>query len=304
MKRGSIWTIIIIAQMLIIMQLTPEQRRFIGIWIKEGIPKKVIAITFSCSRVTVWYWSVQDLRTRFNIRNNYKSKITIEAEITILFLRSLGYGCARIKQRLYSAPEIEINKAEIFIQGLVVSRQTVYNVLKKHKLNGYSQKRKKAWKFFRAKYANELWQLDMKEFKFEGKKYYFVVCIDDYSRFLLVLKLLNHCPTTKEIASLLENLGNKPEKILVDNGGQFRDQWRIWCKEQEIEAVFAHPYYPQDKGKIERTNRNISEELVNIIIIFHKLLSNGEIGGWINWFNKKRYSHGVKDYPANLYVKN
>ena len=231
---------------------------------KKGIPIKVIAITLSCSRVTVWYWSIQDLRTRFNIRNNYKSKITIEAEITILFLRSLGYGCARIKQRLYSAPEIEINRAEVFVQGLVVSRQTVYNVLKKHKLNGYSKKRKKAWNFFRADFPNQLWQLD-------GKKYYFVVCIDDYSRYLLVLRLLNHCPTTKEVTSLLQNL-DKPQKILVDNGPQFRDMWKDWCIENNIEAIFAHAYYPQDKGKVERTNRNIAEELINIIKIMARFI--------------------------------
>src|SRR3989344_5887087 len=285
------------------MRLKPEQRRLIGSWIKLKISINVIATFLSCSRVTVWFWSKQDLRTRFDIIRNYKGKITIEAEITILFLRSLGYGCARIQQRLNSAPEIELNKTEIFIQGLVVSRQTIYNVLKKHKLNGYSQKRKKAWKFFRAEYANKLWQLDLKEFKFEGKKYYFVVCIDDYSRFLLVLKLLNHCPTTKEITSLLQNLGNKPKKILVDNGGQFKEQWKDWCKENNIEAKFAHAYYPQDKGKVERTNRNIAEELINIIMKFHKILSDKEIEGWVKWYNKNRKSLGVKDYPANLYVK-
>jgi len=284
-------------------RLKPEQRLLLGKLAREDVPKKALMISFSVSRTTIWFWGKQNLHYISDINRNYISKITIEAEITILFLRSLGYGCARIKQRLESAPEIELNKTEVFVQGLIVSRQTVYNVLKKHKLNGYSKKRKKAWKFFRAKYANELWQLDMKEFKFEGKKYYFVVCIDDYSRFLIVLKLLNHCPTTKEITSLLENLDNKPEKILVDNGPQFRDIWKSWCKENNIEAIFAHPYYPQDKGKIERTNRNIAEEVVNIILIFHKLLNNLEIGGWIDWFNEKRYSHGVKDYPANLYVK-
>jgi transposase InsO family protein len=285
-------------------RLKPEQRQLIGKWIKLDIHIKVIAQFLSCSRVTVWFWSKQDLRTRFDILRNYKGKITIDAEITILFLRSLGYGCARIKQRLESAPEIELNKTEIFVQGLIVSRQTVYNVLKKHKLNGYSQKRKKAWKFFRAEYANKLWQLDLKEFKFEGKKYYFVVCIDDYSRFLLTLKLFEHCPTTKDITFILQNLNNKPEKILVDNGGQFKKQWKNWCIENNIEPIFAHPYYPQDKGKVERTNRNIAEEVVNIIIIFHKLLSNQEIEGWIKWFNEKRKSLGVKACPADLYVKN
>jgi transposase InsO family protein len=284
-------------------RLKPEQRLLLGKLARDNIPKKLLMTSFSVSRTTVWFWGDQNLHYIRDINRNYISKITIEAEITILFLRSLGYGCARIQQRLNSAPEIELNKTEIFIQGLIVSRQTIYNVLKKHKLNGYSKKNKKAWKFFRAKYANELWQLDLKEFKFEGKKYYFVVCIDDYSRFLLTLKLFEHCPTTKEITFILQNLNNKSEKILTDNGSQFREQWKNWCIENKIEPIFAHPYYPQDKGKVERTNRNIAEEVVNIIIIFHKLLNNQEIESWIKWFNEKRYHRGVKAYPAELYVK-
>ena len=285
-------------------RLKPEQRRLIGTWIRLKVSINLIAKFLFCSRQTVWYWKNQDLRTRFDIVRNYEGKITIEAEITILFLRSLGYGYARIQQRLNSAPEIEINKTKIFVQGLKVSRQTVYNVLKKHKLNGYSQKRKKAWKFFRAKYANELWQLDMKEFKFEGRKYYFVVCIDDYSRYLLCLQLFDHAPSITEICQTIANLVNKyrPKKILTDNN-PFKDSWKEWCKNNNIEAIFAHPYYPQDKGKTERANRNIAEELINIITIFHKLLNGQEILSWIKWFNEKRFHRGVKAYPAEIYVK-
>jgi len=286
------------------MRLTSEQRRLIGVLRKQNITKKAIALSFSCSRQTIWYWSIQDLRTRFDIPRYYESKITTEAEITILFLRSLGYGCARIKQRLFSAPEVEITKTEVYVQGLTVSRTTINKILKKHKLNGYHTKRsQKAWKFFRAKCPNELWQIDLKEFKFQGKKYYFLVCIDDYSRYLISLELFDHCPTTMELTSVLQKLNIKPEKILADNGGQFREQWKLWCKENKIEAVFAHPYYPQDKGKVERTNRNIAEELINLILIFHKMLSGQEMERWIKWFNEKRFSNGVKDFPANLYVK-
>jgi transposase InsO family protein len=287
------------------MRLKSEQRRLIGVWIKQGMHIKIIAVFLSCSRQTVWYWKNQDLRTRFSIKRNYNGKITIEAEITILFLRSLGYGCARIKQRLFSAPEIEIKQTEVYVQGLVVSRQTVYNVLKKHKLNGYfNKKNQKAWKFFRAGCPNELWQLDMKEFKFEGRKYYFIVCIDDYSRDLLCLKLLDHSPNIPEICQAIYFLVEKyhPKKILTDNN-PFKDSWRVWCLGQGIESKFAHANYPQDKGKVERAIRNIAEELINIITIFHKLLSDKEIDEWVGWFNNKRKSLGVEDYPANLYVK-
>ena len=102
----------------------------------------------------------------------------------------------------------------------------------------------------------------------------------------------------------MEKLKIKPQKILSDNGGQFREQWKSWCKKQNIDAVFAHPYYPQDKGRVERTNRNIAEELVNIIEIFKKMLSGDEITTWTRRFNEKKFNNGIKDCPANLYVKN
>ncbi|MBS3074699.1 hypothetical protein J4447_04605 [Candidatus Pacearchaeota archaeon] len=104
------------------MRLKSEQRRLIRVLVRQNVAIKVIAITFSCSRVTVWYWSRQDMRTRFDIHRNYQSKITIEAEASILFFRSLGYGCARIQQRLFCAPKLELSRMEISIQGLIVSR--------------------------------------------------------------------------------------------------------------------------------------------------------------------------------------
>jgi len=286
-------------------RLKPEQRQLIGKWVKLKIHIKIIAELLSCSRQTVWFWKNQDLRVRFDIKRNYTGKITIEAEITILFLRSLGYGCARIKQRLFNAPEIELKLTEIYVQGLIVSRQAVYKVLKKHKLNGYLNKNnQKAWKFFRASCPNELWQLDMKEFKFEGKKYHFIVCIDDYSRNLLCLQLLDHSPNIPEICQAIEGLVKKyhPKKILTDNS-PFKDSWREWCNEQEIEAIFAHKYYPQDKGKVERANRNITEELINIITKFHKLLSSEEIESWRSWFNSSRINLRTQACPSELYVK-
>jgi transposase InsO family protein len=222
-----------------------------------------------------------------------------------MFLRSLGYGCARIKQRLESAPDIELKLTDVYVQGLKVSRQAVYKVLKKHKLNGYNNRRnRKAWKFFRASCPNELWQLDMKEFKFEGKKYYFIVCIDDYSRNLLCLQLLDHPPKIPEISQAIEGLIKQyhPKKILTDNN-PFKDSWAYWCFEEGIEAVFAHPYYPQDKGKVERANRNITEELINIIEKFHKLLSLEEIESWRRWFNDDRVNLRTKAHPSDLYVK-
>jgi hypothetical protein len=292
--------------MLIMTQLTPEQRRFIGLMIKQGIAKKVIASTLSCSRVTVWYWSIQDLRTRFNIERNPHGKITIEVEATILCMRqTFRWGTARIQQGLDNLPDFMKTELKIIlqhepVQNFDLSRQSIHQILKKWGINRNGKKRK-TWKFFRAKYANELWQVDLKEFKFEGKKYYIFVCIDDYSRYILLLKLFDKCPTTKDLTSALQKLNIKPNKILADNGSQFKEQWKNWCIENGSEPIFAHPYYPQDKGKVERAIRNLSEEYVYLIAEFPHWFDERHMEEWRCWFNKKRFHRGVKDYPANLY---
>ncbi len=286
------------------MRLNSEQRRLIGVSIKIGIKINLLAESFSCSRQTIWYWKKQDLRTRFDIPKSILGKITIDVEIAILNMRlNFKWGTARIRQGLINLPEFMLNELDVYIQDFNLSRQAINCILKKHKLNGYYRRKTKNWKFFRAKYVNELWQADLKEFKFEGKKHYIFVVVDDYSRFILLLSLFDHCPTTSELTSILQKLNIKPQKILSDHGAQFKEQWKNWCMENKIKPIFAHPYYPQDKGKVERTIRNLAEEFVDLLSIFPQWFNRESIEKWRCWFNEKRFHRGVKDYPSNLYVK-
>ena len=155
---------------------------------------------------------------------------------------------------MFCAPDFELEQLEIKVRGVELSRQAINEILKKWGINGYRKKNQKAWKFFRAKYANELWQIDLKRFKFQGKKYELLVLIDDYSRFILLLHVFDHSPNILEISEAVKLLVKKyhPEKILSDNN-PFQKSWGEWCESMNVKTVFAHPYYPQDKGKVERT---------------------------------------------------
>lgn len=290
-------------------RLSPNERSLASKMKRQGIPIKFIVEAFSCSRQTIWFWAKQDLRTRFDIDKNGKGKITIEVESTILFMRnSFKWGTARIQNGLIELPEFMKQEIEITIgvciQHFTLSRQAINDVLKKVGVNGYFNKKRKAWKFFRAKYPNELWQLDLKRFKFNGKKYELLVVIDDYSRFIIKLHVFEHSPNITQITEVLKPLIDKfhPENILTDNN-PFGDAWAYWCFQEDVKALFAHPYYPQDKGKVERAIRNISEELVYLFINFSKWFNDKCIENWRCWFNDKRYHRGVKDYPSRLFVK-
>ncbi len=235
------------------------------------------------------------------------SKISVEVEASILYLRNTyKWGTARIHQGLIKLPSFMVEEIEATIgfkciQGFKLSRESINNILKKHGLNGYKKKWKK-WKFFRAKYPNELWQIDLKEFKLDGKKYYLLVVIDDYSRFIVLLNLFDHCPKSIELTSAMQKLNIKPKKILSDNGPQFWEQYENWCKDNGIEPLFAHPYYPQEKGKVERSIRNVSEEFIYLLTQFRKWFNNKCFEEYRRWFNEDRYHNGVKDFPSKLYA--
>lgn len=282
------------------MRLAPEQRSLIADARQRNIKISRIAEVFGISQTTVKRWSK---RKRFNDkrRKPKESKITLEVELAILAIRTtFDWGTARIQQGLICLPDYAKRALQNYVENVKLSRTSINEVLKKHKLNGYKQS-SKTWKFFRAKKSNELWQLDIKgHFTVQGKKYYMVVCIDDYSRYLLLAEQLEHVPSTKEITSLLDKLGNKPASILTDNAKIFARQWKLWCMYNEIKALFAHPYYPQDKGKVERTIRNIAEEFIDLLQKFPEWL-NGMIDEYKKWFNNHRFHRGIGTMPALLY---
>ncbi|MEM3514173.1 MAG: DDE-type integrase/transposase/recombinase [Candidatus Hadarchaeum sp.] len=234
-------------------RLKPNERRQMANMVRKGLSKKIVAEIFGVSRQTVWKWckrakhrgreSFRDLP-----RRPKKGKITAKVEGTIVAIRTtFGWGTARIRQALINLPRFMREKLSACVQDVRLSRTAINDVLKEYGLNGYGRE-EKAWKFFRAKRPDELWQLDVKgPFWLRGRKYWFPVCVDDHSRYLLLCERFDHEPTTDELMGLLERLPRKPEKILTDRGAQFQERWKRWCRDNGVEPLFAHPYYPQDR---------------------------------------------------------
>ena len=96
--------------------------------------------------------------------------------------------------------------------------------------------------------------------------------LDDYSRFLLSAKLFKSVTTdvfTQELKSFIETY-RTPNRILSDNGSQFREQFTKCCTELKrgIELIHAPQFYPQCKGKIERFIRNFNEKFIRLYKVF------------------------------------
>ena len=295
------------------MRLPPQVRAWLVKIVRVVKNISVVSRAFGVSRQTATKWMKRANHRghesfRDKPRKHATPKITPEIEDFILFLRVVfNWGTARMQQGLISLPSFvygELPEGLRNIKGIRLSRTAINNVLRKHNRNGYLCHTGREWKFFRAKRPDELWQLDYKgPVTVQGKKYWFVVCIDDYSRYLIIFEQLDHCPTTIETAHLVMKhmRGHKPQSILTDNGVQFGEEWRNFCETEGIIPLFAHLYYPQDKGKVERTIRNVAEEFTNLLMRFPQWL-NGAIKDFRNWYNISRIHHGIGTTPKSLYV--
>ena len=275
---------------------------------KEGLTVTSIAGFFNTTRQTVHRWLKRGKHRgtetfKDKPRQPKESKVTVEVELSILKLRTtFKWGTARIQQGIYCLPDYVLESVKC-VQGVKLSRETINNVLAWNNQNGY-QREFKRWKFFRAKEPDLLWQIDFKgPFTVQGKKYWFLVCIDDYSRFIISAEQFDHELTTVEVTTILEKQQQFPKAILSDNGPQFKEQWKKWCSQHGIEAHFAHPSYPQDKGKIERCIQNLNREFIHPLRKFPEWLK-GKLPDYKDWFNTKRFHRGINGYPAQLYKCN
>lgn len=260
--------------------VTPEVRRLMVKARKNGMKVKDIVRIFGVSRKTVWKWvrrakhpgreSFKDLP---KTPHKVKRKIDVYTENAIIILRdSFNWGTQRIKVSLESpAPYIKFLLEEVLgkvWRGRVLSRQSINEVLKKHNRNGSPyRKNRRDWNFFRADFPNDLWQMDIKgPFRIENQSYYALIVIDDHSRYIINCSLHRSIKTsdiTSVLSECIKRCG-KPSKILVDNDTRFKLKFKRWCKQYDIDVIYAPPFYPQAKGKVERCIRTFVEEYLRL----------------------------------------
>jgi len=298
--------------------VTPEIRELIVKARRNGKKVKDIAEMFDVSRRTVWKWRKRiskkgwdNYRDRSRKPHRTHRKITPNVEEVILVLRdSFNWGTQRIMVALLSPPPYIQYLLETVLEGewrkIKLSRQSINNVLKRHKMNDSPYKKnKREWKFFRAEFPNDIWQIDIKgPFLIDGKRMNALLILDDYSRFLASVHLFKSITTDVVTQTLDQCIStyNSPGTILADNGPRFRDTFEKWCTEPKrgIDVVHAPPFYPQCKGKIERCIRNFNEEYIRLDKVFEN--ASALVGEYQEWYNNERYNSGVHDIPVNLYL--
>lgn len=158
----------------------------------------------------------------------------------------------------------------ILPEDFKASNQSIYRILKKHGLDR-DRKKQEDMRKFEVELPNDLWQSDCMHgprVNHEGtmRKAFMFAIIDDHSRLITHAQFYLHENVVSFLDCFKQALVKRgvPRKLYTDNGSYFHShKLKYGCAELGTALIYAKPYRPEGKGKIERFNRTIRMELLD-----------------------------------------
>jgi len=193
--------------------------------------------------------------------------IDAETELALINLKK-QYPSASIPSLIKIA-----NERRLVPAGVSVAHTTLYRLLKRHDLIHQETSEKKDRRRFEAELPNDLWQSDClhgPKVTIQGKlkKSFLFAFIDDHSRLILHAQFFPYENLRCFMESLLLALLKRgmPRKLYVDNGPCFRShRLQYTTASLGIALIYAKPYEPEGKGKIERWFRTVRMQFLCFI---------------------------------------
>ena len=265
-----------------------------------------VCIAFGVSRATWYKWKrrydtygIDGLKNQSRKPHNIKNlKVTEELEKLVLELRlNNRFGPMRIRFRLKRK------------YGVSLGTKTIYNLLKRHKLNVLAVKLKRKYKRFEMKHPNELVQMDTKGpfyLKASRTKHYFIHVIDDCSR-KVVSKWCNRRTSEVALSVLKERvkLHGKPNKVMHDGGTEFTStDFKNFLILNGIKDKQIPKGYPQEQGKVEAYNKIVISEFLQIEELKDEKDGAEKYESFVNSYNYEREHGGINGMtPAEKFMK-
>ena len=265
-----------------------------------------VCIAFGVSRATWYKWkrrydtyAIDGLKNQSRKPHNIKNlTVTEELEKLVLELRlNNRFGPMRIRFRLKRK------------YGVSLGTKTIYNLLKRHKLNVLAVKLKRKYKRFEMKHPNELVQMDTKGpfyLKASRTKHYFIHVIDDCSR-KVVSKWCNRRTSEAALSVLKEwvKLHGKPNKVMHDGGTEFTStDFKNFLILNGIKDKQIPKGYPQEQGKVEAYNKIVISEFLQIEELKDEKDGAEKYESFVNSYNYEREHGGINGMtPAEKFMK-
>jgi len=178
--------------------------------------------------------------------------------------------------------------------------------LKKRKKQAYirGHKRKRITKLVKENKVNYLWHVDTVILTLSSGGYrYLLTAIDEVSKLAYARLYTTHSSrNSKDFLIRLTYLTeNKVINLHHDNGSEFKKEFEKACTIMGIPQWYSRPYTPKDNAVLERFNRTIQEEFVEMTeydILFVDEF-NEALLTWLIEYNFNR-PHQALDYKTPL----
>jgi putative transposase len=160
---------------------------------------------------------------------------------------------------------------------------------------------------FQKQFRNRLWQSDIKFGPYlpiglggTKKQVYLVLFVDDATRYVLhgaFYASMEKAIVEDSFRKAIEKYG-VPEAVYFDNGKQYRTTWmNRTCAKLGIRLLFAKPYSPESKGKVERLNGAVQSFLDEVALENVKTLD--ELNDWFQVWLSECYQNKPHAALAN-----
>ena len=190
--------------------------------------------------------------------------------------------------------------------GISASPSTINKVLRFEGLMDEPKKRhvNKVYGRFQRPWSFKLFQTDWKTWNGDIKT---IWIMDDCTRFILGARVVDSSSADvvlELLKEVIENYG-KPDQILTDHGTEFysvrggegRSKLDRFCKAQNIKHIMGRVRHPQTQGKMERTHRSASEEVLTFGSLDTLEEAKSAFLKWIEYYNWDR-PHQALDYST------
>ncbi|MBN2254890.1 MAG: DDE-type integrase/transposase/recombinase [Deltaproteobacteria bacterium] len=173
---------------------------------------------------------------------------------------------------------------------------------------------KKEQKRYVCRFANEVWQSDVMHGPWipilpgeKARKVYLFAILDDASRLVVGA---NFYPSEKLVhlkhvfREALKVYG-VPRKFYVDNGRIYQaHELDVACAKINTVLIYATPYYPQGKGKIERFFKTVRDQFLTSVVKITSLEQlNQSFRHWLaQEYNRRPHSGIENQAPIDRYL--
>ena len=249
------------------------RKEFVRLASTPGANRRALMRRFEISAATGYKWlsrylehGEQGLVDQSRRPRRSPGRVSSEFEQAVLALRAEypAWGARKLRRKL-----------ELQARSPLPAMSTVHAVLRRHGCIQPEQSLKhRAYERFEREYPNELWQMDFKgDFALGNtSRCHALAVVDDHSRFSPCLEACAN-ERTLTVRQRLEGVFRRygmPEQILVDYGAPWGDEahnphtgFSVWLMRLGIRVLHGRPYHPQTRGKIERFNKTLDDEVLH-----------------------------------------